>query len=60
MTLMRDVGIPSGLAAVGYGERDVAALIEGTLKQPRLLARAPRAVGAVELDWILRDSMQYW
>jgi alcohol dehydrogenase class IV len=60
MTLMRDVGIPSGLAAVGYGERDVAALIEGTLKQPRLLAGAPRAVGAVELDWILRDSMQYW
>jgi len=60
MALMRDVGIPSGLSAVGYGERDVAALIEGTLKQPRLLSGAPRIVGAPELDWILRDAMQYW
>ncbi|HEU4368875.1 MAG TPA: hydroxyacid-oxoacid transhydrogenase [Methylomirabilota bacterium] len=60
LNLMRDVGIPNGLTAVGYGERDVAALIEGTLKQPRLLSGAPRTVGAGELDWILRDSMRYW
>ena len=60
MTLMRDVGIPNGLSAVGYGERDVTALIEGTLKQPRLLSGAPRPVAAAELDWILRDAMQYW
>ena len=60
MGLMRDVGIPNGLAAVGYDERDVKSLINGTLKQPRLLAGAPRAVGAHELDWILRDAMQYW
>jgi hydroxyacid-oxoacid transhydrogenase len=59
-SLMHDVAIPNGLTAVGYGERDVAALIEGTLKQPRLLSGAPRPVGAAELDWILRDSMQYW
>ena len=58
--LMRDVGIPNGLAGVGYGPADVPALIEGTLKQPRLLSGAPRAVGAAELDWILRDAMQYW
>ena len=58
--LMRDVGLPGGLSAIGYGEQDVAALIEGTLRQPRLLAGAPRAVGAGELDWILRDAMQYW
>ena len=60
IALMRDIGMPNGLTAVGYGERDVAALVEGTLKQPRLLAGAPRAVGAAELDWILRDAMQYW
>src|SRR5215475_8088358 len=52
ISLMRDVGMPSGLSAVGYGERDVAALIEGTLKQPRLLSGAPRTVGVPELDWI--------
>src|ERR671923_288185 len=60
MGLMRDVGIPNGLTAVGYGEGGVKTLIDGTLKQPRLLSRAPRAVGGAELDWILRDSMRHW
>jgi hydroxyacid-oxoacid transhydrogenase len=60
IALMRDTGIPNGLTAVGYGERDIAALVEGTLKQPRLLAGAPRPVGAADVEWILRDSMQYW
>jgi hydroxyacid-oxoacid transhydrogenase len=60
IALMRDTGIPNGLTAVGYGERDIAALVEGTLKQPRLLAGAPRPVGAADLEWILRDSMHYW
>jgi alcohol dehydrogenase class IV len=58
--LMRDIGAPNGLTALGYGERDVPALIEGTLKQPRLLSGAPRAVGAGELEAILRDSLRYW
>jgi alcohol dehydrogenase class IV len=60
ISLMRDIGLPNGIAAVGYTERDLPALIEGTLKQPRLLAGAPRAVGATELDWILRDALRYW
>jgi len=60
ISLMQDVGIPNGLMAVGYGESDVTELIAGTLKQPRLLAGAPRSVGSAELDWILRDAMQYW
>ena len=58
--LMRDVGIPNGLCAIGYSGQDIAALVEGTLRQPRLLAGAPRTVGAAELDWVLRDAMQYW
>jgi hydroxyacid-oxoacid transhydrogenase len=59
-TLMRDIGIPNGLTAIGYGERDVPALIEGTLKQPRLLAGTPRHVGAAELERVLRDALRYW
>jgi len=55
--LMRDVGIPNGLRAIGYTDADVPALIEGTLKQPRLLSGAPRPIGAAELDLILRESM---
>jgi alcohol dehydrogenase class IV len=60
LSLMRDIGIPNGLTAIGYTERDLPALIEGTLRQPRLLSGAPRHVGAAELDLILRDGMQYW
>ena len=60
IALMRDIGIPSGLRAIGYAERDVPALIEGTLKQPRLLSGAPRAIGAPELEGILRDAMAHW
>ena len=57
---MRDVGTPNGLSALGYGEGDIPALVEGTLKQPRLLSGAPRAVGAAEIAAILRDSLRLW
>ena len=40
--LMRDVGAPRGIAELGYDENDVPALVEGALKQQRLLAVAPR------------------
>jgi len=60
LSIMRDIGIPNGLTAIGYTERDLPALIEGTVRQPRLLSGAPRHVGAAELDLILRDAMQYW
>jgi hydroxyacid-oxoacid transhydrogenase len=60
LALMRDIGMPNGLRGLGYTERDVPALVEGTLKQPRLLSGAPRAVGAAELDAILRDAMTCW
>jgi alcohol dehydrogenase class IV len=58
--LMRDVGIPSGLEAVGYREGDADALVEATLRQPRLLANAPRSVGAADLAAIVRSSMRIW
>lgn len=58
--LMRDVGIPNGLEAIGYTERDIPALVAGTMQQPRLLSGAPRTVGAAELERILRDAMRYW
>ena len=46
LSLMRDTGIPDGLAALGYEQADIPALIDGTLKQQRLLVNCPRAVGA--------------
>jgi alcohol dehydrogenase class IV len=58
--LMRDIGIPAGVAAVGYGEADVDDLVEGALKQQRLLATAPREVKADDLGGIFRRSMSLW
>ncbi len=58
--LMRDVGMPSGIGAVGYGEQDVDDLVDGALKQQRLLAAAPRAVGAEDLAGIFRGSVENW
>jgi alcohol dehydrogenase class IV len=58
--LMRDIGIPNGLAAVGYTEADVPDLVEGTLKQQRLLATAPREVTPDDAAGILRDSLELW
>ena len=43
-TLMRDIEIPNGLGAVGYAEGDVDDLVEGAVKQQRLLATAPKDV----------------
>ena len=57
---MRDIGIPNGLAEVGYGEGDVDDLVDGALKQQRLLATAPREVHAEDLAAIFRSSMQHW
>ena len=58
--LMRDIGIPNGLAAVGYGEGDVPDLVEGTMKQQRLLAAAPKAVTEDDAAAIFRASFELW
>ena len=58
--LMRDIGLPSGLAEIGYGEHDVDDLVEGAMKQQRLLATAPLEVGAEDVAQVIRDSMQHW
>jgi len=58
--LMRDIGIPNGIAAVGYGASDVPDLVEGTLKQQRLLDTAPREADADDLAGILSASLELW
>jgi len=58
--LMRDIGMPNGLYAVGYDERDVDVLVEGALAQQRLLATSPREVTAADLAGIVTRSMSLW
>lgn len=58
--LMRAVGAPSGLAELGYVEADIPQLVEGALKQQRLLAIAPKMPSAEDLKEILHMSMRNW
>jgi hydroxyacid-oxoacid transhydrogenase len=57
---MRDVGLPHGLAEVGYGEADVDDLVGGALQQQRLLATAPKPATEDDLAGIIRRSMENW
>ncbi|WGX95957.1 hydroxyacid-oxoacid transhydrogenase [Nocardioides sp. L-11A] len=58
--LMRDIGIPNGLAEVGYAAGDVEALVEGALQQQRLLATAPKDVTGEDLAAIMTASLDLW
>lgn len=55
--LMRATGIPRDLAGVGYEEKDVDALVRGTIVQKRLLDNAPIPIGEAELVALFRASM---
>jgi hydroxyacid-oxoacid transhydrogenase len=58
--LMRDVDAPRGIAELGYDEHDVPALVDGALKQQRLLVVSPREVTGQDLGRILNASMINW
>jgi hydroxyacid-oxoacid transhydrogenase len=58
--LMRDIEIPNGIGGVGYDEGDVDDLVEGAVKQQRLLATAPKEVTEDDLASILRRSLELW
>lgn len=60
IALSHDVGIPNGLAAMGFGDADVDGLVAGALRQTRLLAISPRDVTAEDLAGTFRASMENW
>jgi alcohol dehydrogenase class IV len=60
LRLMRDIGLPNGVGAVGYTEADVPDLVDGALKQQRLLATAPKPVGPDDLAAIFTRSLRLW
>ena len=57
---MRLFGLPSGLAAVGYSESDIPALVQGTLPQHRVTKLSPRPAGEAELTELFRQSLAIW
>ncbi len=60
IALMRDIDIPDGIGAVGYDEGDIPDLVEGTMKQQRLLATAPKPVTEDDIAGIYRRSLSLW
>jgi alcohol dehydrogenase class IV len=58
--LMRDIDLPNGIGAVGFEEGDIPALVEGTMKQQRLLATCPRDVTDEDIAGIFERSMSLW
>jgi len=58
--IMRKVGMPNGLRAVGYGPDDVDKLVEGTLPQHRVTKLSPKPAGAGDLKQLFLNSLALW
>jgi hydroxyacid-oxoacid transhydrogenase len=58
--IMRDIDIPNGIASIGYDESDIPDLVDGTMKQQRLLATCPRPVTEDDIAAIFTRSLEIW
>jgi alcohol dehydrogenase class IV len=58
--LMKDIEIPNGLSALGYTKEDIPLIVEGTLKQERLLTGTPFEVTNEILYFVAQESMILW
>jgi len=58
--LMKKVGMPNGLSALGYGPQDVDKMVAATLPQHRVTKISPRPAGAEDLKQLFLDSMELW
>jgi hydroxyacid-oxoacid transhydrogenase len=57
---MRELHMPNGLCALGYSEKDIPALVAGTLPQHRVTKLSPVPVGEAELTELFRASLSLW
>ncbi|KAG0206165.1 Hydroxyacid-oxoacid transhydrogenase, mitochondrial [Mortierella sp. GBA30] len=53
-----DLGVPSGIGALGYTKADIPALVKGTLPQHRVTKLAPIQTGAEALEKIFEDAIK--
>jgi hydroxyacid-oxoacid transhydrogenase len=60
IAVMKQTGMPNGLAAIGFSEADVEKLAEGTLPQHRVTKLSPRPASKEDLMMLFRDAMRYW
>ena len=57
---MKRLNVPNGLGAIGYTEKDIPDLVEGTLPQHRVIKLSPKPVDREDLIRIFQDAMIYW
>jgi hydroxyacid-oxoacid transhydrogenase len=60
IAFMQSIRMPNGLQAVGYTGKDIPALVEGTLKQKRLIGISPRPVTEKAVEKMLEASLVVW
>ncbi len=58
--LMRATGMPNGLGALGFDERDLDALATGAERQYRVIKNGPVDVGREEIRQLYRGALRYW
>ncbi|MFG3256047.1 hydroxyacid-oxoacid transhydrogenase [Streptomyces sp. NPDC048172] len=58
--LMRDIGMPNGISAFGYGEPQLDTLVAGAMKQSRQLSVVPRPLTTEAAGQIFRESLRNW
>lgn len=60
VALMREVGMPNGLNAVGITDADLDTLVQGTLPQSRITQLSPRPVSNDDYRDLFATSMSIW
>jgi hydroxyacid-oxoacid transhydrogenase len=55
--LMKDLGVPNGLQAVGLNDTDIPKLVQGTLPQHRVTKLAPRQADQDALANLFREGL---
>ena len=60
IALLRRIGVPNGLGAIGYSPDDADALAAGAIPQKRVIGLSPRPVDESVLKDLFLDSMTLW
>ena len=60
IALLRKIGVPNGLSAIGYAPEDVPALAAGAIPQQRVIGLSPRPVSEEDLRNLFTDSLTLW
>jgi alcohol dehydrogenase class IV len=58
--MMRATGMPNGLTALGFAEKEIDALATGAEPQYRVIKNAPVDIGRDELKSLFRAAFRYW